>query len=253
MSNETTIMPGAEAYSAQGDRRGALIVHGFTGCPQSMRPLAEAFAAAGFSVELPRLPGHGTTPEDMAKYQWRDWTAAVDAAYRNLGSRTDKIIVAGLSMGGTLTLWTAEQHPEVAAIVVINGACEDEDIKGLVEAAEQTLANSQTFLQGVAGDVADPNSKELGYDRVPAATVRPLMEGVAEVKSRLGEIKCPVLILHSPQDHVVGPGSVRAMREGIKAPIEYVTLEKSYHVATIDFDQEEINHRAVAFAAAVIG
>ena len=80
MSNETTIMPGAEAYSAQGDRRGALIIHGFTGCPQSMRPLAEAFAAAGFSVELPRLPGHGTTPEDMAKYQWRDWTAAVDAA-----------------------------------------------------------------------------------------------------------------------------------------------------------------------------
>ena len=169
MSNETTIMPGAEAYSAQGDRRGALIIHGFTGCPQSMRPLAEAFAAAGFSVELPRLPGHGTTSEDMAKYQWRDWTAAVDAAYRNLGSRTDKIIVAGLSMGGTLTLWTAEQHPEVAAIVVINGACEDEDLKGLVEAAVQALASSQTFLQGVAGDVADPNSKELGYDRVPAA------------------------------------------------------------------------------------
>jgi carboxylesterase len=108
-------------------------------------------------------------------------------------------------------------------------------------------------LQGVAGDVADPNSKELGYDRVPAATVRPLMEGVAEVKSRLGEIKCPVLILHSPQDHVVGPGSVKAMREGIKAPIEYVALEKSYHVATIDFDREEINDRAVAFAAAVIG
>ena len=59
MGSETTIMPGVEAYSAQGDRRGALIIHGFTGCPQSMRPLAEAFAAAGFTVELPRLPGHG--------------------------------------------------------------------------------------------------------------------------------------------------------------------------------------------------
>jgi carboxylesterase len=253
MSSETTILQGAEAYSARGDRRGALVIHGFTGCPQSMRPLAEAFAAAGFTVELPRLPGHGTTPEDMAKYQWRDWTAAVDAAYRNLASRTDKIVVAGLSMGGTLTLWTAERHPETAAIVVINGACEDQDINGLAEAADQALASGQSFLQGVAGDVADPNSKELGYDRVPVATVRPLMEGVAEVKAKLGEIKCPVLILHSPQDHVVGPGSVKAMREGIKAPIEYVALEKSFHVATIDFDREKINGRAVAFAKRFVG
>src|SRR6202041_97733 len=117
MSNEATIMPGAEAYSAQGDRRGALIIHGFTGCPQSMRPLAEAFAAAGFTVELPRLPGHGTTPEDMAKYRWADWTAAVEAAYQDLAKRTGKMVVAGLSMGGSLTLWVAEQHPEVAGIV----------------------------------------------------------------------------------------------------------------------------------------
>src|SRR6202034_3012129 len=68
MMVDVAIMPGAEPYSSRGDRRGALVVHGLTGCPQSMRPLAPAFAAAGFTVELPRLPGHGTTPEDMAKY-----------------------------------------------------------------------------------------------------------------------------------------------------------------------------------------
>ncbi len=251
MSSETTIMPGAEPYSAQGDRRGALIIHGFTGCPQSMRPLAEAFAAAGFSVESLRLPGHGTTPEDMAKYRWSDWTASVDQTYRELASRTDKIVVAGLSMGGTLTLWTAEHHPEVAGIVVINGAAEDEDTKGLLDVAEQTLASGQTFLQGVAGDVADPNAKELGYDRIPAVTVGPLVKGIADVKAKLGDIKCPVLILHSPQDHVVGPGSVKAMRERIKTPIEYVALEKSYHVATLDYDREEINQRSVAFGMKV--
>ena len=253
MSNDVAVMPGAEAYSAQGDRRGALIIHGFTGCPQSMRPLAEAFAAAGFAVEMPRLPGHGTTVEDMANYQWRDWTAAVDETYRKLASRTDKIVVAGLSMGGSLTLWTAERHPEVAGIVVINGASEDEDIKPLVGMAEQASASGQTFVQGVAGDVADPNSKELGYDRIPVAAIRPLMEGVAEVKSKLGDIKCPVLILHSLQDHVVGPGSVKAMRERITAPVEYVTLERSYHVATIDYDRDEINQRAVAFGVKQTG
>lgn len=248
MSADTTIMPGAEPLSADGDRRGALVIHGFTGCPQSMRPLAEAFVAAGFSVEMPRLPGHGTTPEDMANYRWRDWTAAVDDAYRKLAARTDKIVVAGLSMGGSLTLWAAEQHPEIAGVVVINAASEPDDLRGLVDAADQHLAKGVAFVQGVAGDVADPDVKELGYDRIPAVTVRPLMEGVADVKAKLGEIKCPVLILHSPRDHVVPPGSVKAMREHIQGPIEYVTLDRSYHVATLDYDREEINERSVAFA-----
>ena len=57
------LLPGAEPWSAAGGPAGALCLHGFTGNPSSMRGLAEAFAAAGFSVELPRLPGHGTTVE----------------------------------------------------------------------------------------------------------------------------------------------------------------------------------------------
>ena len=60
-----SILPGAEPYSATGDTRGALVLHGFTGNPQSMRGLALALADAGFSVEMPLLPGHGTQMEDM--------------------------------------------------------------------------------------------------------------------------------------------------------------------------------------------
>lgn len=72
MNAQTKVMAGAEPFSAKGDRRGALVVHGFTGCPQSMRPLGEALAKAGFTVEVPRLPGHGTTPEDMVNYRFSD-------------------------------------------------------------------------------------------------------------------------------------------------------------------------------------
>ncbi len=53
-------IPGAEPWSAAGGPLGVLVLHGFTGNPQSMRSLAEAFAAAGYTVELPLLPGHGT-------------------------------------------------------------------------------------------------------------------------------------------------------------------------------------------------
>jgi carboxylesterase len=248
MTQTPKIMPGAEPASMHGNRNGALILHGYTGCPQSMRPLAEAFAAAGFSVELPRLPGHGTTVEDMANYRWSDWTATVEAAYRDLAARCDHVIVAGLSMGGALTLWLAAKFPAIAGIVVINPAVETDDFQPLANAAAALLASGEQFMLGVAGDVADPQAKELGYDRLPTATVKPLIDGLSDVKSRLATIKCPALLLHSPQDHVVPPGSMQLLRTKLGGPFEYVELLKSYHVATLDFDKDEINRRAVAFA-----
>ena len=69
------LIPGAEPFSHDGGPVGALVVHGFTGSPKSMRPWAEHLAAAGLSVRLPRLPGHGSTWRDMAVTTWDDWYA----------------------------------------------------------------------------------------------------------------------------------------------------------------------------------
>src|SRR3954449_6631554 len=120
-------MPGAEPFSAAGGPDAVLVVHGFTGNPQSMRPLAEAFAAAGFTVELPLLPGHGTAIEDMIPTGWADYSAAAEAAYQDLAGRCQKVVVAGLSMGGTLTVWLAAQHPEIAGIVLVNALVDPPD------------------------------------------------------------------------------------------------------------------------------
>jgi carboxylesterase len=56
-----SIVAGAEPFAVDGGPIGVVLCHGFTGSPQSMRPWAEHLAAAGLSVRLPRLPGHGTT------------------------------------------------------------------------------------------------------------------------------------------------------------------------------------------------
>ena len=248
MSNRLDLLPGAEPFSAKGDRRGALIIHGFTGCPQSMRPLAEAFAAAGFTVDLPRLPGHGTTVEDMTNYAWKDWTAAADDAWRALAAKTDSIIVAGLSMGGSLTLWLAQRHPDVKGIVLINPAAEVDDFGPAIEGAKATVAAGQPLMPGVAGDIADPNAREVGYNQTPAAGLLSLIEGLRALKPLLPQIRMPALLLHSPQDHVVPPGTSKLLRERLGGPVEYVALNRSYHVATLDHDGPEINRRAVAFA-----
>src|ERR1700730_14201720 len=116
------VMPGAEPLSVAGGPAAALVLHGFTRSPHSMRPIAEALAAAGFTVELPLLPGHGTSVDDMLQTSWDDWSSAAEAAYLELAGRAERVVVAGLSMGGTLACWLAARHPELAGLVCINPA-----------------------------------------------------------------------------------------------------------------------------------
>src|ERR1039458_10069086 len=113
-------MAGAEPFSAAGAPQGALVLHGFTGNPFSIRGVAAAIAAAGLTVEAPLLPGHGTAVDDLLETRWSDWSRAAEAAYLDLAARCEKVAVVGLSMGGTLTCWLGERHKNVAGLVLIN-------------------------------------------------------------------------------------------------------------------------------------
>jgi carboxylesterase len=241
------VLPGAEAWSAPGGQQGALILHGFTGCPQSMRPLAEAFAAAGFGVELPRLPGHGTDITDMITTSWTDWSAAAEQAYDNLASRCESVVVAGLSMGGTLTAWLATRHPQIAGIVVINGAFGPIDAAmhaGLLEAQQAGLDR----IPGPGGDIADPAGHELAYDEAPVNGMLSLLDALDALEPNLPRIEMPALVITSRQDHVVPPTSSEHFVQRVSGTVEHVWLERSYHVATLDLDAPLIEQRAVAFA-----
>ena len=244
------VLPGAEPASFPGGPSGALVLHGFTGSPQSMRGLAEAFAAAGFAVELPRLPGHGTSVEDMAQTTWDDWSAEAEAAYRRLAARCEKLVVAGLSMGGALSVWLAARHPEIAGVAVINGAFQPFD--AAVRAVfEQARADGVERMPAVAGDIAAEGVVELAYDAVPTVSAHSLIDALDALQPELAKIRCPVLIFNSPQDHVVAPESSDHLAARVAGPVERVSLARSYHVATLDHDREEIERRAVDFAQRV--
>jgi carboxylesterase len=218
-----------------------------------MRGVAEAFAAAGFSVELPRLPGHGTTVEDMKTTNWADWTAEVEAAYQRLAARTDRVVVSGLSMGGSLTLWTALAHPEVAGIVCINPATKPQPPE-LMEMLHGMVAEGTDVMPGIGADIADPDATESAYDQTPLRPLLSLVEdGLAPMRDRYGEITCPLLLLTSPQDHVVEPSNGDFLAETFGGPVERISLDRSYHVATLDYDKDVIFEAAVAFGRKVTG
>jgi len=247
------ILPGAEPWSTDGSgpgAPGALCIHGFTGNPTSMRPVAEAFAAAGFAVELPRLPGHGTTVEDMLTTSWEDWSAEAEAAYQRLAARAGKVVVAGLSMGGTLTVWLATRHPEIAGIVPINAAVAPQQPE-VVEMVKGMVDEGELVMPGIGSDIAKPGVVESAYESTPLKPLLSLVGVLDELGSKLGGITCPVLIMTSPQDHVVDPAASDLLAAAVSGPVERVTLERSYHVATVDYDAELIQQQAVEFGRKV--
>jgi carboxylesterase len=251
---EPEVLPGAEPFSSRAGTNGALVLHGFTGNPQSLRGLAEAFARAGFATELPRLPGHGTTPADMATTRWDDWAAAADAAYADLARRCHKVVVAGLSMGGTLTVWLAAKHPEIAGILTINAAVAPMENPEEMRAGMAALLDAGTeFIPAVGNDVADPDATELAYDETPVAPLLSLFDAVDELQHRLADVRCPALIMTAPNDHIVPPASSDHLVASISGPVERITLERSFHVATLDYDKDVIEREAVAFAHRVTG
>lgn len=244
------VLPDAEPWSAAGGPHGALVLHGFTGCPQSMRGLAAAFAAAGFAVELPRLPGHGTDIADMITTSWPDWSAAAEATYESLAARCDRVVVTGLSMGATLTAWLATRHPEIAGIVVINGAfgpVAEVARAGVLAARDAGLDR----IPGPGGDIADPERHEVAYGEAPVAGMVSLLDALDALEGDLPGLSMPALVITSRQDHVVPPGASEHFAARIAGPVEQVWLERSYHVATLDYDAADIERRAVAFAGRV--
>ncbi|WP_369196173.1 alpha/beta hydrolase [Streptomyces djakartensis] len=240
------VLAGAEPFHHEGGEVAVLLCHGFTGSPQSLRPWAEHLAEHGLTVSLPLLPGHGTRWEDLRITGWQDWYAEVDRALRLLCERREKVFVAGLSMGGALALRLAAKYGDaVRGVMVVNPATK---VHGLAAHALPVVRHLVPATKGIASDIAKPDGRELGYDRVPLHAAHSLRQFFRIVDGELPQVTQPVLLLHSPQDHVVPPAdSARILGRISSTDVREVLLEQSYHVATLDHDADRIHEESLAF------
>jgi carboxylesterase len=242
-------MPGAEPFTHLGGTTGALLCHGFTGSPQSLRPWAEYLAEAGLSVSLPRLPGHGTTWQEMARTRWEDWYAEVDRAFDALRAQVDEIFVMGLSMGACLALRLAELcGSAVSGLVLVNPSLTgDTRLLMLAPVLKFVLPS----LKGIGSDIKKEQVSELGYDRTPVKAVDSMRVLWRVTQAQLGDVTQPVLVFHSTEDHVVGPASLALLRSALpEKQLEVRECPDSYHVATLDNDAPAIFAGSLEFVRA---
>ena len=216
-----------------------------------MRGVAEALADAGFHVELPRLPGHGTVVDEMLSTRWADWAGEAEAAYQRLSRRATHVVAVGLSMGGALTLRLGADHPEIAGLVCINPVTQSQAPE-IIEMLRGMAADGTAVLPGIGSDIADPDAKESAYDGTPLEPlVSMLVDGIEPLSHEYPQMRMPLLLLNSPQDHVVEPVQSDFLAETFGGPIERITLDRSYHVATQDYDKDLVLESTTKFAAQV--
>lgn len=250
MVEKHQILQDAEEFYFPGNHVGVLVSHGFTGTTQSVYSLGEGLAKQGYTVYGPRLTGHGTHYEDMEEATYHDWILDVEKGLMKLKETCSIIFVTGLSMGGTLTLYLAENHQEIAGIIPINAAIELAEMEQYYSTIKD---GDQRFTPGIGSDIKAEGIKELAYDQTPVKSMGELIQLKTIVRDNLAKIKTPTLILHSTVDHVVPPENSKTIYEQINAQTkDIVPLKNSYHVATLDNDKDFIIEQCQTFIEKIV-
>ena len=244
------VRPGAEPFRLGASPAGALLLHGFTGSPASMRPLGEFLAADGVTVAGPLLPGHGTADwNDLATATVDAWTAAADGGLDTLAA-CETVTVVGLSMGACLALDLAARRPDrVRGIVLVNPYVRDPRL--FLAGGLRLFVRS---VKGVGNDIKKPGQDEVCSERVPVRTLVQVRRLHRLVLEALPSVTQPLLVLRSDEDHIVDASNAALImdRVGSTEP-ELIRLTNSYHVATLDYDADTIDERTLAFVRASRG
>jgi carboxylesterase len=245
------VLPGAEPFRHDGSEQvGMLLCHGYTGCPQSLRPWGEHLAAEGLAVRCPRLPGHGTDWREMNRTRWPDWYGRVAEELDELVAVCSTVLVGGLSMGGALALRLAQERgASVAGLVLVNpSVTRPRRELVLLPALSRVVAS----MPPVASDIAKPGVVELAYDRSPLRAANSMLGLYRVVRRDLAKVTQPTLVYRSAVDHVVAPVNSRIVLDGISSTdATEVVLPDSYHVATLDNDASTIFTGSAEFARRV--
>ena len=242
MKNALT-MPGAEPFLFSGNNTGVLLIHGFTGSPTAMRGLGQYLnQTKGYTTLGIRLPGHGTDVDDLRRPGWRDWVAAVEDGLNLLSDITERIFVAGISMGGVLTLLAASRYSFQGAIALSTPYGLTNDWR-LHLIRPLSLFVHKIKKPGEVGIAAEASYRYFVPDAIVEAT-----QLAKRMQAGLPEINMPVLLIQSHGDTVIEPNALDILSEHLVTQHkETLWLEKSGHVITLDVEHETVFNRVAEF------
>ncbi len=248
------IIPTAEPFFFPGNKKGCLLIHGFTGAPKEMRWMGEYLAEQGFSVLGIRLPGHATHPREMIRTRYVDWMHSVEDGFHLLRGASEKIVVIGLSMGGALALLSASRL-EVSGVFTMSApyALDNPRIK-LVK----WLAPFFPYLPKTKGEPGatwfdkDAWQKHVSYPRNPSRSIVELTKLLAEMRAALPKIDVPVQLVHSLNDSYISPQNMERIYADLRTTDKNMRwVRESGHVIPREPAKAEVFPLAAEFVRRV--
>ena len=228
---------------------GAVLVHGFTGTPYEMHYLGEQLARAGITVHGLRLPGHGTSVEDLDRTTWADWADALEDAFDSLRLMCGQVVVVGQSLGGLLALHLAAHRPDVAAVASLATPLWLEGLGAKVAGwAARGALRWPAIPKLVRTDVRDPRVRRENpcYEAIPTRALGELARFMQLVGGELGEVRAPVLVLHGRRDHTAPVACAGRIAERTQA-VRLRILPRSYHLIAADVERDIVAAEVATF------
>jgi carboxylesterase len=236
-----------------GGEHGCLLLHGFTGTPLEMVPMAEALAADGYSVHVARLAGHGTSPEDLARTSWTDWLESARDALRALRARCRRVAVAGLSMGGAIALQLAATEHPAAVIAMATPVRLRPLLHGLARAVRPMMPFVPVVVRlGPRG--SDVLRYRVSYARIPLAAAQDLGRLLDHTRRALPHVRAPLLVAQGRRDFAIPRDSAEVIYRSVGSESRrLVWLPRSRHVLTLDQDRDGLFSEVREFLAEHLG
>ncbi len=243
---EGPVIEGAEPFFLSAGENGCLLIHGIAGTPQVFRLMGESLVREGITVSAVRLKGHATRIEDLHLCSYQDWIDSAEEKLLKLSEHCNKVFVAGLSMGGVISLRLARLHPKlVKGIITICSPYRLDSFKF------RFVPLAGRFIKTIASgppSILDPDAVELNYKQHSVPAVHELMKLTALVREDLAHIKQPVLIFTARKDNVVNQHDGQRFYDALASESkELVVLNNSHHIATLDYDKEIVFNKTASF------
>lgn len=244
---------------------GALLLHGFTGDPKELLPLASGLAAAGYGVRVPVLPGHGGAPHELMGVGWRDWLARAADALAALRRDHDQVFLGGFSMGGALSVLLAAHEPPDGLLLLATPTTLGDDWRfGLLPLLKHVMPwfkplakadfaapelRQQLAEFGPDLDLSDPQIQAAlrSQIRLPVSALEQLTLLLAAMRPALPLVSAPALIMQGALDTTARPFCAVEIARRLGGPAELLWWERSGHMLLQGPESAAIVARALAF------
>ena len=225
------------------NRKGILLIHGWTSTAYEVRRLGKYLNEKGFTVSGPMLRGHGTKPEDLEGVKWQDWIDDVSLIFDQLKNKCEDVYIGGTSIGGNLSILLAAEKPEAKGIILMATP-----YKIKFEKALAILGNIWKLLKPYNRKYYPPTfgststiTRQISYQRYSIKSAMEVYALLQMSRKKLWQIKQPCLLIQSTHDHIIEKNSLEKIYNKINSKVkEKKYIKRAYHTFISDIKNESV-------------